>query len=154
MRHQGLIGAGGSVHPTGKSSLTFDHILGHLQGELQQSHKTSAGLLPYPQNLPPAMSPAPKPPSSSVPPAVIGELQLQLQETQSSTTKYTVIFFLLNSLVAEHSSLQQDIGLIKEFMEECEWDSQTREKHHSDKFSNDDDNPHTVSTIIPHEPER
>jgi len=37
MQPQGLVsmgGMGGSMRPPGKSSLAFDHILSHLQGEL------------------------------------------------------------------------------------------------------------------------
>jgi len=76
------------------------------------------------------------------------------RETQSSLTNYTDKFHLLYSLVTEHSSLKQDIELIKEFMEEHKQDTQTREQHHSDEFLNDNDEACSVSTIIPHELER
>jgi hypothetical protein len=34
----------GNVRPLGKSSLTFDHVLSQLQGELQKSRETGAEL--------------------------------------------------------------------------------------------------------------
>ena len=98
--------------------------------------------------------PAPEPSSSSVPPAAIGELQSQLQETQSSLASYADKFHLIDSLATEHGGLKQDIQLIKEFMEERKRESQARERHHSDEFSNDDDDARSVSTIVPHELER
>jgi len=98
--------------------------------------------------------PAPEPSLSSFPAAAIGELQSQLQETQSSLANYADKFHLLDSLVTEHGGLKQDIELIKEFMEERKRDTQTREQHHSDEFSNDDDDARSVSTIVPHELER
>ena len=47
MQPQGLVGMGdmgGSMRPPGKSSLTFDHILSRLQGELGKSRETGAEL--------------------------------------------------------------------------------------------------------------
>ena len=48
MQPQGLGGMGGmgsgSVRPSGKSGLTFDHILSRLQGELQKSRETGVEL--------------------------------------------------------------------------------------------------------------
>ena len=36
----------------------------------------------------------------------------------------------------------------------CKWDTQTRGQHQSNEFSNDNDNAHSVSTIVLHKPER
>ena len=47
MQAQGLGGTGmggGSVRPSGKSGLTFDHMLSRWQVELHKSRGTSAGL--------------------------------------------------------------------------------------------------------------
>jgi hypothetical protein len=48
MQPQGFGGMGGmgngSVRPSGKSGLTFNHILSRLQGELQKSCETGAEL--------------------------------------------------------------------------------------------------------------
>ena len=37
-------GMGANMHAPGKSGITFDHILSHLQGELQKSRETGAEL--------------------------------------------------------------------------------------------------------------
>jgi len=63
--------------------------------------------------------PAPEPSTSSVPPAAIGELQSQLQETQNALSSYTDKFQILDSLIAEHDGFKHDVNLIKVFMEEC-----------------------------------
>jgi hypothetical protein len=39
-----MSGMGGSMRPLGKSGLSFDHILSHLQGELQKSYETASEL--------------------------------------------------------------------------------------------------------------
>ena len=47
MQPQGLVGMGGmggSMRPLGKSGLTFDQILSHLQGKLQKCHEAGAEL--------------------------------------------------------------------------------------------------------------
>ena len=44
MQPQGLGRMGGSMGRPGKSGLTFDHILSHLQGELQKSQEMGAEL--------------------------------------------------------------------------------------------------------------
>jgi len=97
--------------------------------------------------------PAPEPSTSSVPPAAIGELQSQLQDTQSSLAGYANKFHILDSLISDHDGFKHDIELIKSFMEERKRESQTRE-HQSEEFPNDDDDTRSVATIVPHELER
>jgi hypothetical protein len=72
--------------------------------------------------------PAPEPSTSSVPPASIGELQSQLQETQNSLDGYDDKFHLLDSLITEHGGLKHDNELIKQFMEERKQEAQAREQ--------------------------
>ena len=98
--------------------------------------------------------PAPEPSTSSIPPAAIGELQSQLQETQSSLASYADKFHLLSSLVTEHDGFKHDIGLIKEFMEERRRETQAREQHRNEGFSSDDDDTRSIATVVPHELER
>ena len=62
--------------------------------------------------------PAPKPSTSSVPLAAIGELQSQLQETQNALTSYSDKFHILDSLITEHDGFEHDVDLIKVAMEE------------------------------------
>jgi len=98
--------------------------------------------------------PAPEPSTSSVPPAAIGELQSQLQETQNSLASHADKFHILNSLITEHDGFKHDIELIKTFMEERKREVQAREQHHSEEFSSDDDDARSVATVVPHELER
>ena len=95
--------------------------------------------------------PAPEPSTSSAPPAAIGELQSQLQETQSSLAGYSNKFLLLESLIAEHNGFKHDLGLIKEFMEESRREAQAREQQQNEEFSSDDDDARSVATVVPHE---
>jgi hypothetical protein len=97
---------------------------------------------------------APEPSTSSVPPAAIGELQSQLQETRSSLADYTDKFRLLDSLLTEHDGFKHDVELIKEFMEERKREAQAREQRHSEELSSDDDDVRSVGTVVPHELER
>ena len=46
----------------------------------------------------------PEPPISLVPPAAIGELQSQLQDTQSSLAGYANKFRILDSLISNHDN--------------------------------------------------
>ena len=97
---------------------------------------------------------APEPSTSSVPPAAIGELQSQLQETQNALSNYTDKFHVLDSLIAEHDGFKHDVDLIKVFMEERKREAQAREQHRSEEFSSDDDDTRSVATVVPHELER
>ena len=94
-------------------------------------------LPPYPQTLSPVMPPqhAPEPLTSSFPPTGIGELQPQLQETQSSLTGYADKFHLLESLITEHDGPEHNTELIKEFMEERKREVQAREQQHHNEES-------------------
>ena len=95
--------------------------------------------------------PAPEPSTSSAPPAAIGELQSQLQETQSSLAGYADKFHVLDSLINEHDGFKHDIELIKVFMEERKREAQAREQRHNEEFSGDDDDARSVATVVPHE---
>ena len=97
--------------------------------------------------------PASEPSTSSVPPAAIGELQSQLQETQSSLAGYADKFHLLDSLITEHGGFKHDIELIKEFMEERKRETQARDQH-GEEFPSDDDDTRSVATVVPHELQR
>ena len=97
--------------------------------------------------------PAPKPSTSSVPPATIRELQSQLQDTQNALTSYSNKFHILDSLITEHDGFKHDIDLIKVFMEERKREAQAREQNNNE-FSSDDNDTHSVTTVIPHELER
>ena len=94
---------------------------------------------------------SPEPSRSLVPPAVIGELQSQLQEIQNALTSYTNKFHILDSLITEHNSFKHDVDLIKVFMEERKQEAQVREQSHNEGFSSDDNDTHSVATVIPHE---
>ena len=98
--------------------------------------------------------PPPEASTSSVPPAAIGELQSQLQETQSALANYSDKFHILDSLIAEHDSFKHDVDLIKVFMDERKREAQTREQHHNEEFSNDDDDARSIASVVPHELER
>jgi len=95
--------------------------------------------------------PAPEPSTSSAPPAAIGELQSQLQDTQNSLNGYAVKFHLLESLITEHDGFKRDIELIKESMEERKREVQASEEQHNEEFSTDDDDTRSVATVVPHE---
>jgi len=73
-----------------------------------------ANLLQYPQALPPVIPPrhTPEPPTSSIPPATIGELQSQLQENQNAFSSYTDQLHVLDSLIAEHDGFKHDTNLV------------------------------------------
>ena len=90
--------------------------------------------------------PAPEPSTSSVPPAAIGKLQSQLQETQSALASYSDKFHILDSLIAEHNGFKHDVDLIKGFIEEYKREAQAREQHNKE-FSSNNDNAHSVDTI-------
>ena len=98
--------------------------------------------------------PAPEPSTSSAPPVVLGELQSRLQDTQRTLASYTDKFHVLGSLITEHDGFKHNVDLIKVFMEECKREAQAREQRCDEEFSSDDDDTHSVVTIVPHKLER
>ncbi|OSX56111.1 hypothetical protein POSPLADRAFT_1160987 [Postia placenta MAD-698-R-SB12] len=181
---QGLIGLGDrgrNMNVPGKSGLTLDHILSRLQGELQKSRNTGAelhsltsamneihdtlggnllpNLPPHPSNLPPVM-----PPQSQQQ----QEESEQQQAPQAPSPSDSDKIRSLETMLAEHEAIKREVGSLRELMEECKREMDTsrgrsgspsgrRQYGHDDDshyMSDDDDNVHSVSTIVPHELDR
>lgn len=131
----------------GKSTMSFDHILGKLQMELQKSRETNSeiGSLnssigeiretfggglppmqepPYPHLVPPP-PPAEGPSNHSAESSSAGAngavatLQAQLAETQSSISSQVDKIRALESMLAEHELIKAEVGSIKSQMAEA-----------------------------------
>ncbi|KAI0031846.1 hypothetical protein K488DRAFT_51159 [Vararia minispora EC-137] len=147
MQQQGLAGIGGmgaNMRQPGKSSLTFDHIINRLQGELQKSretgaelhsltgamsdiHETLGGNLPqslssyHPQFIPPVMppqAPAPVENNSAGPSAgALADLQAQLSATQRSLQEHVEKIHVLETALVNQDAIKQEVNSLREMFE-------------------------------------
>ncbi|KAI0067017.1 hypothetical protein BV25DRAFT_1820172 [Artomyces pyxidatus] len=189
----GIGGMGANMRQPGKSGLTFDHILNRLQGELQKSRETGAELHsltgamndihetlggnipqtlpPYPQSIPPVLPPQPSLPTEPAPnsnsttsPAVLAELQSQLQDTQHELATHVDKIRALEGKLAEHEAIKREVSSLREFMEAEKREQEEirarrrradgRPEDDDSDFSADDDDTRSVTTVTPHELER
>ncbi|KAG8894635.1 hypothetical protein FRB99_001074, partial [Tulasnella sp. 403] len=143
IQNNALGGMGGAPR-TGKSGLTFDHILGRLQAELAKSRETGnelnqltgamsdiqetlGGALPPTLPQYPAVLPAVRPPPADHPapqaapptdPSTLTTIQSQLVDTQSTLQQHLDKIRHLESYVNEQEALKREVTLMKDQMEE------------------------------------
>lgn len=128
----------------GKGSMSFDHILGRLQMELQKSRETGSEIgslnstlgelqeslggglppmqeAPYPHLVPTGATASQEgaAESNATSSAAVAALQAQLAETQSSISTQVDKIRALESMLAEHELIKAEVGSIKSQMEEA-----------------------------------
>ncbi|PWN23598.1 hypothetical protein BCV69DRAFT_309482 [Microstroma glucosiphilum] len=128
----------------GKGSMSFDHILGRLQMELQKSRETGSEIgslnstlgelqdslggglppmqeAPYPHLVPTGATTSEEgaAESNATSSAAVAALQAQLAETQSSISTQVDKIRALESMLAEHELIKAEVGSIKSQMEEA-----------------------------------
>ncbi|EED77677.1 predicted protein [Postia placenta Mad-698-R] len=115
----------------------------------------------------------PAAPSSSESGLALSELQSQLRETQMSLASHIDKIRSLETMLAEHEAIKREVGSLRKLMEECKREMDTSRgrsgspsgRHHQygrddnmahdqHYMSDDDDDAHSVSTIVPHELDR
>lgn len=146
--------------------------LQNLTGALGDIHDTLGGTVP--QNLPSfngaqlppvrppqheqpvASSSAPSTsetsPSSSLSPAVLHELQSQLHDTQSSLATHVDKVRVLEGVFKEHEAIKREVSALRELVEHSRASSHS--DHESAEGEGDDNDAHSITTVIPHELER
>ncbi|KAM5534745.1 hypothetical protein V8D89_011609 [Ganoderma adspersum] len=155
------------------------HSLSNGLAEIQDTlgGNLPSNLQPYPAALPPVM-PAQAARAqeeaaqqqqqqqrpSSEPPIVVVELQSQLQETQRSLADHVEKVRTLESILAEHEAIKQEVGSLRDAMEERKREMELfritngRRSHHQadddNDFTSDDDDARSIATVVPHELER
>lgn len=140
-----LGGMGGPSRP--KSSISFDHVLIRLQGELSRSRDTNNELHglteamneisdalsgavpppPAPANLPPVRpaDTAPVPSTSSpggsntngIPSSELNKLHTQLTDTRTSLATHAEKVREIEGVLAEHESMKRELAALREIME-------------------------------------
>ncbi|EED83830.1 predicted protein [Postia placenta Mad-698-R] len=174
---QGLIGLGdrdGNMRAPGKSGLTFDHVLSRLQSELQKSRNTGAEL----HSLTSVMNEihdtlggnlAARSRRTSLRILRIFHQLCLLNCGNSSknlnNNSHVDKIRSLETMLAEHEAIKHEVGSLRELMEEMDMsrrrsgnpsgrhqyghdDDMAHDQHY---MSDDDDNVHSISTIVPHE---
>ncbi|KAF9799708.1 hypothetical protein IEO21_10518 [Rhodonia placenta] len=115
----------------------------------------------------------PAAPSSLESGLALSELQSQLHETQMSLASHVDKIRSLETMLAEHKAIKCEVGSLRELMEERKREMDTSRgrsgspsgRHHQygrddnmahdqHYMSDDDDDAHSVSTIVPHELDR
>ncbi|KAF6745828.1 hypothetical protein DFP72DRAFT_1153491 [Ephemerocybe angulata] len=180
MQQPNLGGLGGGMRQPGKTGLSFDVILSHLQGELQKSRETGAelntltgamseihdtlagglptNLPPYPSVLPPvrpAQEVSPPPPATSPPdqppPPAETVVIVELQSQLRDTQSN--LAGQVDKIRALEAVLAEQEAMKREVKTLREMiESRQRElEEPKGGFEDDDDDARSVSTVVPHE---